>query len=99
MNILGHFESEERLVERALELPLGPRSRVSIGSRASRRPPSTVQQQVSIKNKDVVYDGALLPYCKAQFCHHQCLFCFLFAAATLSLFPFYALPQNGGTLR
>ena len=34
-------------------------------------------------------------YCKAQFCRHRRLFRFLVAAAALSLFPFYALPQYG----
>ena len=34
-------------------------------------------------------------YGKAQFRRHWRLFCVLLAAATLSLFPFYALPQYG----
>ena len=42
--------------KRPLEPPLAPRSRVSI----SRQPPSTVQQQVFIKNKDVVCDHAFI---------------------------------------
>ena len=42
--------------KRPLEPPLAPRSCVSI----SRRPPSTAQLQVFIKNKDVVYDDAFI---------------------------------------
>ena len=38
-------------------------------------------------------------YCKAQLCKDWRLFGFLFAAATLSLFLLYEMPQNGGTFR
>ena len=52
----GHFESEEKTVQRPIEVALGPRSCVSI----SQQLPSIVQQQVSIKNKDAVHDGAFI---------------------------------------
>ena len=57
MNIMRDIlKVKKRRFRRPLEVALGPRSCVSI----SRRPPSIVQQQVSIKNTDVVCDGAFL---------------------------------------
>ena len=81
----GHFESEEKTVQRPIEVALGPRSCVSI----SQQLPSIVQQQFSIKNKDVVHDGAFLL--------QSTTLSGFFAAATPSLSLLYKLPQNGGT--